>query len=261
MGKSALSQDVAELTQDFLDSCDARAYLKDKDGRFLMVNRRLAETSHLRQEDLIGKTSYDLLPKEEADKLTALDRQVASSGIPVNGKITLSLPSGKVTFLDHKFPARIEGYPNAVGGIAIEIADSERQKTLARQALEMWSSDFPDTSRDLYAQAYINHQEPDVAGGVSDLNLEEWNKLVHSFRAAFPNAKVRILTQVAEDDRVATRWETTARHQGRFLGLEATNREATWTGIRIDRFENGRMVESWVDWDKFRFLYELGLTR
>jgi DNA anti-recombination protein RmuC len=35
----------------------------------------------------------------------------------------ISLPDGKHTFIDYKFPvANIQGAPNAVGGIAIDIA-------------------------------------------------------------------------------------------------------------------------------------------
>ncbi len=36
------------------------------------------------------------------------------------------------------------------------------------------------------------------------------------------------------------------------MDLAPTNKEVTWTGVSIDRFENGKIVESWVDWDKYR---------
>ncbi len=38
-------------------------------------------------------------------------------------------------------------------------------------------------------------------------------------------------------------------------------KEVTWTSIQIDRFENGRIAESWVDWDKYRLFAQLGLVK
>ena len=34
-----------------------------------------------------------------------------------------------------------------------------------------------------------------------------------------------------------------------------------WTGVQIDRFENGKIIESWVDWDKYRLFEELGFLK
>ena len=115
----------ADLFQDFLDSSDAIIYLKDKHGCFIMVNRRAAELLHMSKEEVIGKTAYDLIPKEEADRVAEIDRKVAETGSPLNFKDTISLPSGQITLLDHKFPVALEGYPNAIGGIAIDITKIE----------------------------------------------------------------------------------------------------------------------------------------
>jgi predicted ester cyclase len=65
--------------------------------------------------------------------------------------------------------------------------------------------------------------------------------------------------QVAEDDLVATRWEFTATHTGSYMGLAPTGKQAIWTGIEIDRCADGKIVESWVDWDKYRLFESLGL--
>jgi predicted ester cyclase len=133
-------------------------------------------------------------------------------------------------------------------------------KAMSRRALEMWASNNSDRAEDIFAEHYVNHQEPDVEGGVSDKSLEAWKKLVRDYHKAFSDSKLRVLTQIAEGDRVATHWTLSATHTGTFLGLAPTQKKATWTGIEIDRFEQGKIVESWVDWDKYRFLEQLGLV-
>ena len=112
-----------DLILSFFDSTDAVMYLKDAEGRFVLVNRRAAELAGLSKEDFIGKTSYDIVPKGEADRVTAMDQKVRETGVPLNFTDRVTLPSGKLTILDHKFPVSIEGYPNAVGGIAIEVSE------------------------------------------------------------------------------------------------------------------------------------------
>jgi PAS domain S-box-containing protein len=112
-----------DLILSFFDSTDAVMYLKDAEGRFVLVNRRAAELAGLSKEDFLGKTSYDIVPKGEADRVTAIDQKVRETGAPLNFTDTITLPSGKLTILDHKFPVSIDGYPNAVGGIAIEISE------------------------------------------------------------------------------------------------------------------------------------------
>ena len=136
----------------------------------------------------------------------------------------------------------------------------EDKKALARRALELWTTTSADAPEDVLAETYVNHQEPDVKGGVAALDLLGWKALVKAHHAAFPDLLVRFRMQIAEDDLVATRWEFTATHLGDYLGVAASGRKIVWTGIEIDRIADGRIVESWVDWDKYRFMQGLGLV-
>jgi PAS domain S-box-containing protein len=115
-----------DLLQRFIDSANVAIYLKDGQGRFLMVNRRCAEILKASKEEIIGKTDYDFVSKEAADQFRAYDRRVAEAGTPMTFKVTFSSPDGPHTILDHKFPVSdIEGSPKAVGGIGMDISTTE----------------------------------------------------------------------------------------------------------------------------------------
>lgn len=133
-------------------------------------------------------------------------------------------------------------------------------KETSRHALEMWSSNKADRSEEVFGENYVNHQEPDIRGGVSNINLKGWKDLVNGFHKSFSNAQLEVLSQIAEGELVATRWAITATQTGDYLGHAPTNKTVTWTGVEIDRFEDGKIAESWVDWDKYRFFDELGLV-
>jgi predicted ester cyclase len=137
----------------------------------------------------------------------------------------------------------------------------DNNKKISRRALEMWASNDPERPENVYAGNYVNHQEPDVEGGISDKNLANWKELLSGFHKAFSNSRMRVLMQIADNDLVATRWEMKATHSGEYMGLAPTGRELTWTGVVIDRFQGDKIAETWVNWDKFRFFEGLGLVK
>jgi len=133
-------------------------------------------------------------------------------------------------------------------------------KAMARRANALWATGEAENFDDIFTDGYQNHQEPYVAGGTSAVSLSEYKKLLAGYHAAFSNSRNEILSQVAEGDLVATRWRFTAVQTGEYQGLAATNKEASWTGVQIDRLENGKIAESWVDWDKYGLFAQLGLV-
>jgi predicted ester cyclase len=135
------------------------------------------------------------------------------------------------------------------------------EKSLSRRAIDRWASNNSDTAEVIFAANYINHQEPYASGGTKALSLEAWGKLVTEYHDAFSNSTVRVLMQIAEGDFVATQWEITATQTGSYLGHAPSDKTVTWTGVSIDRFKAGKIVESWVNWDKYSLFEGLGLLK
>jgi predicted ester cyclase len=66
--------------------------------------------------------------------------------------------------------------------------------------------------------------------------------------------------QIAEGDMVATRFTSRGTHRGTFMGVEPTNKELSWTGITIDRISEGRIVESWANWDMMGMMQQFSIV-
>jgi predicted ester cyclase len=47
-------------------------------------------------------------------------------------------------------------------------------------------------------------------------------------------------------------------HKGAFMGIAATSRKATITGISIQRIVEGKIVEAWDNWDQLGLLVQIG---
>ena len=74
----------------------------------------------------------------------------------------------------------------------------DEMKRLARQSLELWSSESSGRPEDVFAPDYLNHQEPAAAGGNKGLYLHGRNAIVAECRTALSDFDVTILPQVAE---------------------------------------------------------------
>ena len=78
------------------------------------------------------------------------------------------------------------------------------------------------------------------------------------YRSAFPDLVMTVDQSFAEGDLVATRWTARGTHEGELFGIAATGKQATVTGITIDRYEDGLIAESWTNWDTLGLLQQLG---
>lgn len=142
--------------------------------------------------------------------------------------------------------------------MASELTADER-KQRSRRALALWGSGVAVQPEDLFVKDYVNHQEPDIDGGVGLRGLDRYRQLLAGHHRAFSPCEVKVLMQIADGDLVASRWEFVATNSGEYLGRPPTDRTVVWTGIQIDRFVGTKIVESWVDWDKYRQFVTVGL--
>ena len=82
---------------------------------------------------------------------------------------------------------------------------------------------------------------------------------IEFFRNAFPDFYWRVDDQIAEGDRVTTRYTLGGTHQGEFFGVPGTGKRIEITGINIDRFdEGGKLVEEWPEYDLLGAMQQMG---
>ena len=70
---------------------DTAAYLKDRKGRIMFLNKRNCENCNVKEiSDAIGKTSYDLFPETCAKDYVDTDSEVMRTGKPIINAISFS---------------------------------------------------------------------------------------------------------------------------------------------------------------------------
>jgi steroid delta-isomerase-like uncharacterized protein len=90
---------------------------------------------------------------------------------------------------------------------------------------------------------------------------EDVKRFMSEFRQAFPDFHSTIEDQIAEGDKVVTRWTMRGTHQGEFRGIAPTGKQITVTGIGIFRFsDEGKVIESWDNFDQLGMMRQLGVV-
>jgi predicted ester cyclase len=120
---------------------------------------------------------------------------------------------------------------------------SERNKTIARAVFDVWGSGELDRLDALVAAHVVHHDpyDPNAADGLGGMKAT-----IAANRERFADLSLTVEDQIAEGDRVATRWTCSMSYDGEAVSV---------AGITIDRFEGGKIVEAWRSMDA------LGLTR
>jgi steroid delta-isomerase-like uncharacterized protein len=132
--------------------------------------------------------------------------------------------------------------------------DNSNSQLMRRAFAEIMLRGNVDAVDQLFARDFVGH---DTAGGTFD--REEFKEGVRAMVAAFSDRQVTIADQVADGDKVVTRWTATGVHSGPFQGIPATGRRGSLTGISIDRSAGGAVVESWEVTDDAGLLRQLGI--
>ena len=78
------------------------------------------------------------------------------------------------------------------------------------------------------------------------------------FRGAFPDVRITVDATVEEGDMIAARWTAMMTHLGDDLGIPATGRPVTVTGMSMARLRDGLMVEGWNNWDTMALMQQIG---
>lgn len=133
-------------------------------------------------------------------------------------------------------------------------AQSQQNTMLVRRAVEeVWNRGNLAVVEDIVSSDIVIHMSHENIHGPDGIK-----QFFSMLREAFPDLQFTIEDQVAEGDRVVTRWTARATHSSAFQGIPPTGRQVSLTGIDIDRIVNGKVVECWSFADDLGLLQQLG---
>jgi serine phosphatase RsbU (regulator of sigma subunit) len=132
------------------------------------------------------------------------------------------------------------------------VPSEEQNKAIFRRYVEeVINQEHLEVAEEIFDH-YLAHL-PD--GSVLKRGPEDVKRFIGEFHSAFQDFHCAIEDQIAEDDRVMTRWKMRGIHQRDFRGMAPTGEEVEINGIGIFRFSpEGKVVESWDSYDQFNLM-------
>jgi predicted ester cyclase len=94
---------------------------------------------------------------------------------------------------------------------------------------------------------------------MSPTMYEEFSQGFREALAAFPDYMGKNIDMFAEGDKVAVRWTAVGTHQGSFMGIAPTGKQVTFSGMSIDQYADGKLIEYWIEMDMLGVLQQLGV--
>ena len=132
----------------------------------------------------------------------------------------------------------------------------EHNTTLAQRVWdEVWHKGNFNALDEILDPQFVRHDS-----NRSELRGREPNEqFIRRVRGAFPDLRYTIDEVIASDDKVITRYHFQGTHLGDTLGFPPTGRKVNYSGILIQRFLDGKMVEQWTEADLLGLFQQLGV--
>jgi steroid delta-isomerase-like uncharacterized protein len=133
----------------------------------------------------------------------------------------------------------------------------ENKATARRFMEESFGGGKPNLVDDLLDPDFVRYDPYIESGEVRGAQTVKEN--IAWFRNAFPDLSCTVEVQVAEGDKVVSRWTVRGTHRGDFFGVAGTGNRVEFTGIQIDRFdEGGKIVEERAEFDLLGAMRQMG---
>jgi predicted ester cyclase len=135
----------------------------------------------------------------------------------------------------------------------------EENKAIVRRFMEeAFGGGKPELVDNLLDPDFVRYDPYIQAGEVRGAQTVKDN--IVWFRNAFPDLSCTVEVQLAEGDKVVSRWTARGTHQGEFFGVAPTGNQVEFTGIQIDRFdeESGKIVEERAEFDLLGAMRQMG---
>jgi PAS domain S-box-containing protein len=137
-GEEITCQEHREELQIIFDAVPAWIFYKDKENRFLRVNRAFCDIMEMSREELEGRSLYELYPRDQAEAYWKDDKEVMASGKPKRDILeSMDHKSGRLWVRTDKIPYRnAQGVIIGTIGFSIEITAQKNMEDELRAAYE-----------------------------------------------------------------------------------------------------------------------------
>jgi len=169
-----------------LDNTPTILYMKDMQGRYLLINKKCEEVIGIKNEKIVGKTTSEVFPKEIADKLLEHDQIVMDKLMPNEVEEQIPHNGSFKTVFSVQFPLRYDdGTPYGICGISTDITERKLAEKKLQDYKDQLESIVQERTKELTkanqklneitAELQINEERTKFALDATTNGFWDWN--------------------------------------------------------------------------------------
>jgi steroid delta-isomerase-like uncharacterized protein len=133
---------------------------------------------------------------------------------------------------------------------------NEQNEAIAKRGFEAFNTGDMSIVDEITAEDAVGH---DPALPEDTRGPEGTKQVIQTYREAFSDLEFKIEDCFSDGDLVCIRWSSSGTNDGELMGMPATGKHVTNGGISIDKIQDGKIVESWIQWDNAGLMQQLGI--
>jgi predicted ester cyclase len=134
---------------------------------------------------------------------------------------------------------------------------SDENLAIAKRFFEEVWNEWNESAIDELVAA--NHEDHSLPPGMPP-GVEGLKETIAMYQSANPDNRMTIVDELAQGDRVVTRWTGRGTHTGELTGIPLTGKQVTVTRIEISCMVGGKVVEHWGEFDQMGMMQQLGVV-
>ena len=134
---------------------------------------------------------------------------------------------------------------------------TDNKELIRRLYEEVWNKRKFEITSELISPSHAL-QGPNFSG--SSIGPDAYKHQVALFVAGIPDLRFTVEDTVSENDKIVACWTISGTHQGEFMGIPATNKKISFDGMTIHHIANGKIIDSFSNWDALGLMRQLGVA-
>lgn len=132
---------------------------------------------------------------------------------------------------------------------------SEQNVATVRKYWQAFNDHNLDAWDEVCTSDFVNH---DPGLPTPDADLTTIKQTIGAMQTAFPDMRTQEIEVIADGNSVAVHQTMRGTHKENFMGIPATNKQVSFSGVWLAHLSNGKLKEQWVYFNALGLLQQLG---
>lgn len=132
---------------------------------------------------------------------------------------------------------------------------SNKNIALVKELFKAWNSGDTSSILNCYEETFLRENMHTR----KQQSRRQFEKTVKEYLQAFPDINYEAEMVIEEEPNLVVCWRVSGHHRGKIMGIPATGKFISFTGVSVLEIEQQRIKKAWYLWDEASMLRQMGM--